>query len=254
MAKRRESWERVYERIHVVPRPGLVRTPPVTDADLDEAESQLGLRLPPSYRAFMKRFGPGRFAGVGYTLWPVTRQTNRRLGSVVEGALKRREAIATDPEGFANPAWELGLVYFASYFPHEIVWDTAAVVDKRALEYRVYNVCWEEEQEPLAIAGSFWQFVEWAQASSGPYFTPAELRAKKSPRKRDVKGWLEWNNGTVRELARAIREEGRTESLPVLADALEEAGCTNADLIESCRSGQPEVDGRWAVEVLLGKE
>jgi hypothetical protein len=58
----------------------------------------------------------------------------------------------------------------------------------------------------------------------------------------------------VRELARAIREHGRTEALPVLADALEEAGCTNVDLLDSCRKGKPEFDGRWAVEMLLGKE
>ncbi len=264
MAKRHEPWESVYQRIQVLPRPNFVRVPPVTDAELDEAESQLGLRLPDSYRDFIKRFGPGDL--VGYTLWPVTRQENRRLGSLIEIAANRREAVASDPEGFANPAWESGIVYFGRYGPHEVVWDSTAVVDKRASEYRVYDVCWEEEQEPLAIADSFWQFIEQVEAWSrsphnlfrrgegGLYFVPAELRAKKGPRKREAKPWLEWNNGMVMQIARTIRDEGRTEALPMLADALEEAGCTNADLIESCRRGQPEVDGRWVVEILLGKK
>jgi hypothetical protein len=212
----------------------------------------------------MKRFGPGSLGG--YDLCPVTRQKNLHLVSLVEATVKWRKGIAIDPEAFANLAWDSGLVYFASYGPHHVVWDTAAIVDKRAHEYRVYDVCWEEEQEPLAVASSFWQFVEqveaWTRHPPNPFFrgedvltfTPAVVRAKKPPRKRDVKPWLEWNNGTVRDLARAIRENGQTEALPVLADALEEAGCTNLDLLQSCRVGQPEVDGRWAVEILLGKE
>ena len=36
--------------------------------------------------------------------------------------------------------------------------------------------------------------------------------------------WLTWNNGTVRQLARRIRETGETVLMPILADALEEAG------------------------------
>jgi hypothetical protein len=254
MAQRQDPWERVYERVQVVPRPDRICVPPVTDAELDEAESLLGYRLPHSYRAFMKRFGTGRFNGVGYDLWPVTRQKPRRLSSVVEGTIKWREAIATYPYEFANPEWASSLVYFGSHGPHYVVGDTADVVDNRAFEYRVYDVCWEEGRAPLALADSFWQFVERVERINTLHFTPAELRAKKAPLKRDVKLWLEWNNGTVRNLARAIREEGRTDALPVLGDALEEAGCTNTDLLDSCRKGKPEVDGRWAVEILLGKE
>ena len=41
--------------------------------------------------------------------------------------------------------------------------------------------------------------------------------------------------------------------LPVLADALEEAGCTDADLLAHCRSGGGHLRGCWAVDLLLGK-
>jgi hypothetical protein len=42
--------------------------------------------------------------------------------------------------------------------------------------------------------------------------------------------------------------------MPLLADALEASGCTNADLIEHCRSGREHARGCWVVDLLLGKE
>jgi hypothetical protein len=66
--------------------------------------------------------------------------------------------------------------------------------------------------------------------------------------------WLSWNAGTVGELARVIYEERRFADLPVLADALEEAGCTEEDILGHCRQqGQVHVRGCWVVDLLLGK-
>jgi hypothetical protein len=42
--------------------------------------------------------------------------------------------------------------------------------------------------------------------------------------------------------------------LAVLADALEEAGCTDADILNHLRSPSPHVRGCWAVDLTLGKE
>jgi hypothetical protein len=42
--------------------------------------------------------------------------------------------------------------------------------------------------------------------------------------------------------------------MPVLADALEEAGCRDADFLGHCRSGGEHVRGCWVVDLLLGKE
>jgi hypothetical protein len=72
---------------------------------------------------------------------------------------------------------------------------------------------------------------------------------------------LGWNNGTVVRLAQTIYEErdvpsGRLNNawLAVLADALEEAGCANPDILEHCREqGRIHVRGCWAVDALLGK-
>ena len=46
----------------------------------------------------------------------------------------------------------------------------------------------------------------------------------------------------------------RFEDLPILADALEEAGCANQDLLAHCRHSGEHVRGCWAVDLLLGKE
>jgi hypothetical protein len=65
--------------------------------------------------------------------------------------------------------------------------------------------------------------------------------------------WLSWNGGTVQQLAWAIYDERRFEDLTILADALEEAGCTDADILNHCRGPGPHVRGCWVLDLLLGK-
>jgi hypothetical protein len=66
--------------------------------------------------------------------------------------------------------------------------------------------------------------------------------------------WLAWNDGTIPKLAQAIYDERRFSDLPILADALEEAGCSNPDILAHCRSEGPHVRGCWVVDLILGKE
>lgn len=47
--------------------------------------------------------------------------------------------------------------------------------------------------------------------------------------------WLQWNNGTIPKLAQAIYEERAWDRMPILGDALEEAGCTDTTILEHCR-------------------
>lgn len=65
--------------------------------------------------------------------------------------------------------------------------------------------------------------------------------------------WLAWNNGTVRQLAQRIRATGETVLLPVLGDALEDAGCTDEALLAHCREEQAE-ERSWLVELLATQE
>ncbi len=72
--------------------------------------------------------------------------------------------------------------------------------------------------------------------------------------------WLAWRGGVVRELARAAYEERRLPDgmfvparLAALADALEDAGCTDADLLGHLRGPGSHVRGCWAVDLVVGK-
>jgi hypothetical protein len=66
--------------------------------------------------------------------------------------------------------------------------------------------------------------------------------------------WLTWNDGTARKIAQAIYDERAFERLPVLADALEDAGCDDADILRHCREPGEHVRGCWVIDLLLGKE
>jgi hypothetical protein len=63
--------------------------------------------------------------------------------------------------------------------------------------------------------------------------------------------WREWNGGALVHLARTIYEEGRFADLPILADALEDAGCASADVLDHCRRGGEHVRGCWVLDLLL---
>jgi hypothetical protein len=65
--------------------------------------------------------------------------------------------------------------------------------------------------------------------------------------------WRGWNESTVARLARAIYLEERFEDLAILADALEEAGCSDADVLAHCRAGGEHVRGCWLLDALIGK-
>jgi hypothetical protein len=66
--------------------------------------------------------------------------------------------------------------------------------------------------------------------------------------------WAHWNGATVLRLAQAIYAGRHFEDLPVLADALEEAGCQESALLVHCRGGGEHFRGCWVVDALLGKE
>jgi hypothetical protein len=63
--------------------------------------------------------------------------------------------------------------------------------------------------------------------------------------------WLRWNSHTVLTLAQAITAAPDLEQLPVLADALEETGCTDPDLLAHCRFVGQHFRASWVVEMLL---
>ena len=65
---------------------------------------------------------------------------------------------------------------------------------------------------------------------------------------------LTWHDGLLVWMAKRMYDSHDFTDIPILADALEEAGCTNADILAHCRQPGEHVRGCWAVDLLLGKE
>jgi hypothetical protein len=79
-------------------------------------------------------------------------------------------------------------------------------------------------------------------------FAPPRQRARVRPE------WLVWADGLPVKLAEGAYADRAFDRLPVLADALEEAGCADPELLGHLRSPGPHVRGCWALDLILGKQ
>jgi hypothetical protein len=64
----------------------------------------------------------------------------------------------------------------------------------------------------------------------------------------------EWLTPTVTALARGMYDSRDFGAMPILADALQDAGCDSEDILSHCRSDGPHVRGCWVVDLVLGKD
>ena len=85
--------------------------------------------------------------------------------------------------------------------------------------------------------------AEWLQSSDCLSFRPATVDP----------AWLRWHDGAAVAIAQKIYDDRNFTLMPVLADALEEAGSTNADILDHCRRPADHVRGCWVVDLMLGK-
>ena len=64
----------------------------------------------------------------------------------------------------------------------------------------------------------------------------------------------DWRTDTAVSLARTMYESREFGAMPILADALQDAGCDNTDILDHCRDAkQVHVRGCWVVDLVLGK-
>lgn len=68
----------------------------------------------------------------------------------------------------------------------------------------------------------------------------------------DIGAMLAWKDGTVPKMAGAIYDHGRWGQMPILADALEEAGCQDEAILQHCRNSSPHVRGCFVIDMLTG--
>ncbi len=142
--------------------------------------------------------------------------------------------------------------------------DGEGSVDSREAAYQA--------MEPVAFDAADWTSSCAVHAVGGWKGDEAERVARRAERAaqadllRDIFGTLPfrgiifdpsllaWNDGVVVKLAHGIYNDRAFDRLPVLADALEDAGCDNAELLNHCRRPGEHGRGCWAVDLILGKQ
>lgn len=132
---------------------------------------------------------------------------------------------------------------------HTPAWNVAAAAATNCLSTSASGAAWNG---PFAAASA-----EAALRGS----TPEAARAAQADLLREIFGnplrpvrvdpaWLSWHGRTVPQVADRIYRTNGFGDLPVLADALEDAGCTNADILSHLRDAREHVRGCWALDLL----
>ncbi|HEY7314823.1 MAG TPA: hypothetical protein VH643_36090 [Gemmataceae bacterium] len=106
----------------------------------------------------------------------------------------------------------------------------------RVVEWQARVTAWEVEVAKAGQAATFREIF-------GNPFHPITLDP----------AWLTWHDGLIVSMARRMYDSRDFSDMPVLADALEEAGCTNQDILGHCRSAGEHVRGCWVIDSILGR-
>jgi hypothetical protein len=65
-------------------------------------------------------------------------------------------------------------------------------------------------------------------------------------------GWLHWNSGCVRAMAEGILTRRLFDGMPILADALQDAGCEDTVILDHCRANVIHTANCWLLRALTG--
>jgi hypothetical protein len=160
------------------------------------------------------------------------RATERALDEAGDAAFSEAP-YRVDLEGEYNPA----------------AWIALRNAYKAALDVSVYAAGWAVGNgvRPEAWADGF------AVARAGHCPLLREIAGNPFRPAKTFPGVLAWQDSTVVRMAQALYEERHFNDMPVLADALEDAGCDNADILNHCRGGGEHVRGCWVIDLLTGR-
>lgn len=121
----------------------------------------------------------------------------------------------------------------------------------------------EEEKYKLFRAAFFAFFVMWYENCFPDYSNFERHREHLSVRSvhdifgnpfRPVTLDPSWLTSTVLTIASDIYEEKAFDQMPILADALQDAGCDNEEILRHCRGPGPHTRGCWVVDLVLGRK
>jgi hypothetical protein len=65
--------------------------------------------------------------------------------------------------------------------------------------------------------------------------------------------WMTWHGGLVVSMAQTMYDSRDFSDMAILADALEEAGCSNEEFLDHCRSRDEHVRGCWVLDAIMNK-
>jgi len=148
---------------------------------------------------------------------------------------ERRPLDAADPA--ADAAWW-------SAHQGDAAWSIAQEATEAMAAGAVRGVFQEDNAAYFAARTAEWAYqYQYFRCVFGPLpFQPVALPV--SP----------WQSTTVVSLAQVIYDEKVFDQMPILADALEDAGCDNAEILNHCRQPGEHVRGCWVVDLLLNKK
>jgi hypothetical protein len=182
------------------------------------------------------------------------------LGEILPEAVANRKirlfacACVREKWSFLNEPLRTAVAVAERYADH------AATLDE---VHRAFHGAWGKAPSRSLHLASGVAATEPFQVMRASRVVPSSVRC---PLLRDIVGnpfrplpaiesqWLVWNSECVRRMAQTIYGERRFPDVPVLADALEEAGCVEETILAHCRGPGPHVRGCWVVDLILGKE
>ena len=119
---------------------------------------------------------------------------------------------------------------------------------------------------PLVLVGGGGPCRRYCRGVSAPFWGETPPATQVSPDEavalardifgnpfRPATGDPEWLTSTVVAIARGMYESGDFSAMPILADALQDAGCDSDDVLDHCREGGRHARGCWVVDLVLGK-
>lgn len=160
-----------------------------------------------------------------------------------EASTKERDAVEAgiweaqdDDEEYANH-------YLVPFSVIDLLRDTYSIESAADSPYTLASCAQCFTRNDLSFDGLAEElFIEQTEAIRelfGNPFRPAVL----NPR---------WLTSTVIGIAESIDRHAQYHNMPILADALEDAGCDNSDILTHCREDRFHARGCWVLDLLLG--
>jgi hypothetical protein len=175
---------------------------------------------------------------------------------------EREWLSATDPQAMQEHLLAAGVstrrLQLFVFACGELIWDVItpeAQTAFEALRHTAEGTDTPQHKYRLEQCGALKDWLGWILSYGGP---PSEVvacvREVFGNPFRPVHFDSEWRTDTAVSLARQMYDSQDFSAMPILADALQDAGCDNADVLNHCRDTTlTHVRGCWVVDLVLGK-